>query len=721
MLVLGLAPGLVSAADYTPGSAGLGDPYFPSDGNGGYDVLSYDLKLRYEPDTDRLKGTATIRARAVKNLSRFNLDFVGLDLRDADVNGRDARTRRDGQELIVTPRKGIAKGSTFTAVFRYDGIPEPVEDAFGLSGFIATDDGAIVMGEPHVAATWFPANDHPRDKARFHFRITVPKGVEAIANGALVRKSTSGHWSTWEWDAREPMATYLATMAVGQFDIDKYRANGIRFWDAIDSGLLEDLVSEAMPTDGSQMLFSDVGEPSYKRLTRVIAVPPGGSTLTFDANRDTETDWDFLFVEARTASGDDWTTLPDANGHTNQEVGACPGPLEANPFLADYLTVFVVNPGDPTTPDDDELSCMPTGSSGTWNAISGQSDGWEHWSVTLPNTTASTRNVEVSIAYASDFSVQGRGVALDNVVSSTGVGSTSFEADSDVLDGWTAPLAGPPGSADNPNTWTTATSLAAIPGIGVGAQASFARQPEILAAESGWFSKYPFKAAGGILDDVFLFFALENQTRPTYTPIFFGGGPNDFVVVHELAHQWYGDSVSVDTWQHIWLNEGFATYAEWLWSEREGLGTVQEIFDSFVEIPADDPFWELAIGDPGPVQLFDFPVYGRGAMTLQALRMQVGDEDFFKILRTWATSRKGETGSTRQFIRLAERISGEELDDLFDEWLSAGRPASLPPPSEPPVAARGTASVSATSLAGLPVATRELAVRLKDRRGNPFH
>jgi hypothetical protein len=721
-LLVGLAPGLVSAAQFSPGSTGIGDPYFPNDGNGGYNVLSYDLKLRYEPDTDRLRGTATIRARATKNLSRFNLDFVGLTLRDADVNGRDARTRRDGQELIVTPRKGIPKGSTFTAVFRYDGVPEPIDEGFGISGFVTTGEGVIVMGEPHVAATWFPANDHPRDKARFHFRITVPKGLEAIANGVLVRKSTSSRWSTWEWDAREPMATYLATMAVGQFDVDKYRANGIRFWDAIDTSLLEDLVAEATPTNGSQMLSSDVGEPSYKRLTRVIAVPPGGSTLTFDANRDTETAWDFVFVEARAAGGSDWTTLPDANGHTNQEVGACPGPLEANPFLAHYLTVFVVNPGDPTTPEDDELSCMPTGSSGTWNAISGPSDGWEHWSVTLPNTTSSTRNVEVSITYASDFSVQGRGVALDNVVSSTGDGSTSFEADGNVLDGWAAPLAGPPGSADNPNTWTTATSLAAIPGLGAFAKASFARQPEILDAEADWFGRYPFKASGGIVDDAFVFFALENQTRPTYSPFFFSGGPNDSVVVHELAHQWFGDSLAVHAWQHIWLNEGFASYAEWLWSEREGLGTAQEIFDSFVEIPADDPFWELAIGDPGPIQLFDFPVYGRGAMTLHALRTEVGDADFFKILQTWSKSQKNGTVTTREFMRLAERISGEDLDELFDEWLSAGRPASLPPapepPPEPPAAARATAAT--TSLSRLPEATRDLAIRLKDRRGNPF-
>jgi aminopeptidase N len=187
-------------------------------------------------------------------------------------------------------------------------------------------------------------------------------------------------------------------------------------------------------------------------------------------------------------------------------------------------------------------------------------------------------------------------------------------------------------------------------------------------------------------------------------------------VVHELAHQLFGDSLALHEWQHIWLNEGFATYAEWLWSEREGFGTTQEIFDSFVALPAEDEFWSLAIGDPGPEHLFDFPVYGRGAMTLHALRVEVGDADFFRIVRTWARTQKGGTVTTREFIRLAERISGEDLDDLFDEWLSAGRPASLPPP--PPPEARGTASV--TRLSSLPDAVQELATRLKDRRGNPY-
>jgi len=146
--------------------------------------------------------------------------------------------------------------------------------------------------------------------------------------------------------------------------------------------------------------------------------------------------------------------------------------------------------------------------------------------------------------------------------------------------------------------------------------------------------------------------------------------------VHELAHQWFGDSVALAEWKHMWLNEGFATYAEWLWGEREGLGTTQEVFDSlYQEIPADDPFWDVVVGDPGIPFLFHGAVYVRGAMTLQVLRNEVGDRDFFRILRTWAAGRAGGNGTTGQFIALAERISGEQLDQLFETWLvTPGKP-----------------------------------------------
>jgi aminopeptidase N len=163
------------------------------------------------------------------------------------------------------------------------------------------------------------------------------------------------------------------------------------------------------------------------------------------------------------------------------------------------------------------------------------------------------------------------------------------------------------------------------------------------------------------------------------------------VVVHELAHQWFGDSVALAEWKHIWLNEGFAQYSEWMWSEEVGLGTAQELFDAFYNgIPATDPFWSVVIGDPGPELLFDNAVYIRGAMAVHALRQEVGDRDFFRILHAWTTRRAGGNGTIPQFIRLAERISGQQLDDLFDVWLFTGSKPVL----------EGATTAQATAAAG---------------------
>jgi hypothetical protein len=246
------------------------------------------------------------------------------------------------------------------------------------------------------------------------------------------------------------------------------------------------------------------------------------------------------------------------------------------------------------------------------------------------------------------------------------------------MDGWTVP-GSPEGSIPNENDWIAGTVDDTPPTAGEVAAGSLARQPEIISFLSGVFGPYPFSAAGGIVDDGDLGFALENQTRPIYSKLFFIGPEfGDGVVVHELARHWFGDSLALARWQHIWLNEGFATYAEWLWSEHEGFDTAQQIFDNFAGFPAEHPLWAVTIGDPGPAALFDGAVYIRGAMTLHALRTQVGDETFFRILRRWARSRAGGIVATQDFIRLAERISGRRLGALFDRWLFApGKPEGL--------------------------------------------
>src|SRR5688572_2539047 len=191
------------------------------------------------------------------------------------------------------------------------------------------------------------------------------------------------------------------------------------------------------PHSGTQYVYSQIADVSYKRLTREIAVPAGGGQLRFWTSYDTEAEWDHLFVEARTPGGDDWTTLPELNGHTTTETGlsCAAGWVELHPHLARYQTW-----------DGDE-SCTAEGDSGVWNAASGNSAGWQEWIIDL--SAYAGGSVEISIAYASDWATQGIGVFLDDITLPDGT-FTSFETG---LDGWA--IAGPPeGSAPNVNNFT---------------------------------------------------------------------------------------------------------------------------------------------------------------------------------------------------------------------------------------------------------------------------
>jgi aminopeptidase N len=469
-LLLSLLPGVSSAAapaQPVPGASGAGDSYFPLYGNGGYDVRHYGLDIRYDPATDVLAGVARVRLRPTVELSRFDLDLVGLTVRELTVDGVPATwTRESGQELVIVPAQPLPAGRDVTVRVRYDGIPVPYHfPGLGTYGFLATPDGAIAVGQPEVAASWFPVDDHPSDKATYRIALTAPADLQAISNGLPSPRVVRGGWATTTWQVRDPMASYLSFLAIGHFAVHR------------------------------------------------------------------------------------WKTASD---------------------------LPVIDAVDPAVP-------------------------------------ASVRR------------------RID---------------------------------------------------------ASFRRQGEILAVESAWFGPYPFEAAGGVVDVVPIGFALENQTRPTYSMDFWNipDRPTlgNSVVVHELAHQWYGDSVALEQWRDIWLNEGFATYAEWLWAEREFGFTPQEFFDSEYRRPANDPLWQLEIGDAGPVRLFDQPVYVRGAMTLQALRTTVGTADFFRILRTWARVHRNRNGTTAEFITLAERISGRSLHGLFHDWLYT---ATKPPPATATAAA----------------------------------
>ncbi|MEV0316617.1 M1 family metallopeptidase [Nonomuraea fuscirosea] len=430
-----------AATDRRAGAPGIGDPDFPKDGNGGYDVAHYDLVVDYVPTTKRLTGVTTIKATATQDLSRFNLDLSGLDVREVSVDGSPARFGRQGDELTVRPAKTIADRARFTVRVAYSGTPKPAKDSanLGTYGFVPTSDGAFVASEPNGSKTWFPNNDHPSDKATYDFTITVPTGLTALANGELVgAPATKGGTTTFRWRERHPMASYLATATLGKFDLR----------------------------------------------------------------------------QGATASG-------------------------------------------------------------------------------IPNLAATDPRFKSS---------------LDKLYTT---------------------------SAEVTDYWSTV------------------------------FGPYPFSSTGGVVDDYSAGYALENQTKPLYG----GFDPDETIIAHELAHQWFGNSLTIRRWKDLWLNEGFATYAEWLWSEHKGRKTAEATFAELLKRPATDPMWTYPPGRAKPDDLFNQSVYTRGGMTLHALRRAIGDATFFTLLKTWAADHRYGHVTTDEFIDLAQRLSGKDLTALFDAWL----------------------------------------------------
>jgi aminopeptidase N len=243
--VLGLAAAVLLVAapsavgkQYVVGSDGLGDPFFPQAGNGGYDVAHYSLTLDYDRPANFLKGTAVIQATATQNLRRFNLDFRDFyAISSLTVNGQRAQFARPGeQELAISPAVPLDAGSDFTVRVDYAGKPKTIKDPDkSIEGWIPTDDGAFVVNEPQGSPGWFPVNDNPRDKATYEFAVSVPQGHTVMANGELVSHTTGGGKETWRWREDSPMASYLATATNGPFQTSFYTsAFGLPMYDAVD-------------------------------------------------------------------------------------------------------------------------------------------------------------------------------------------------------------------------------------------------------------------------------------------------------------------------------------------------------------------------------------------------------------------------------------------------------------------------------------------------------
>ncbi len=460
-------------AKIVAGALEIGDPYFPGLGNGGYDVEHYDLVLDLDMASDELVAEVTVRARALEPLASFALDLYGLEVHAVTVDGQAARFERTpappgetrdkkpfrSGELIVHPAQPLAAGNTFETAVHYSGSPAVRPDpSIGFLpgvGWDRKESGVYVVSECIGASSWFPCNDHPRDKATYSFRITVEKPYTAAANGLLLEVLEQGDERTFVFEARDPMASYLATLNVAEF------------------GVIEQQGPRGLPI------------------------------------------------------------------RTYHPLGA----------------------------SEEEL-------------------------------------------------------------------------------------------------------------------APFRRQGEVIAHLETLFGPYPFDSAGAVICYESIGGALECQTLSVYSR-----GCNLQVIVHELAHQWFGNCVSPDLWRDMWLNEGFASYSEWLWDEHEGgqeayERSVRRAYGRLRTSKTGSPF------DPGVTRVFSGRVYTRGAMVLHGLRTEVGDETFFRILKGWVEHRYDGNGSTQDFAAFAAHTAGRDLTSFFDAWLfsevTPEIPAWEPIPEEEP-------------------------------------
>lgn len=224
----------------SPGAPGVDDSLLPGAGNGGYDALHYALDLTVEPDGERvLAGTATLTARATQDLSAFHLDLSGLEATKVTVDGRKAGHRHRGTELRIEPAEDLAKGREFEVAVTYSGDPGPVRGAVDDSedGWLPTDDGALVMGEPVGAMTWYPVNNTVLDPATYEVSLTVPDGLTGVSNGHYEGREDAARdgFDTFRWRNAAQTIPYLVTVAVGDFALDTAETDsGVEVVTAVD-------------------------------------------------------------------------------------------------------------------------------------------------------------------------------------------------------------------------------------------------------------------------------------------------------------------------------------------------------------------------------------------------------------------------------------------------------------------------------------------------------
>ena len=211
-----------------------------------------------------------------------------------------------------------------------------------------------------------------------------------------------------------------------------------------------------------------------------------------------------------------------------------------------------------------------------------------------------------------------------------------------------------------------------------GVLADFSQLGAMMEFFQACFGPYPFSAYTVIVTPDVLEIPLEAQAMAIFGSNHAGGiGLVERLVAHELAHQWFGNSVGLASWKHIWLNEGFACYSEWLWSEHQGGPSADALARQFRRYLVAQPT-DIILGDPGPALMFDDRVYKRGALTLHALRLTIGDKPFFELLREWVATYRLGVANTDDFRALAARHCEGSLEPLFDEWLFGTSVPRLP-------------------------------------------
>ncbi len=215
-------------ADPLAGAPGMGDSFYPNFGNGGYDTIQYTLDITIKNvASSELDAVTTIEAIATQDLSRFNLDFAGFEINSITVNGEAAQFERKGQELTVIPVQALSKDQTFTVAVSYNGIPTPMTSkALPFpTGWIVYENGIFVLSEPDGSASFYPVNDHPLDKAIYTIIVTVPEPWEVAANGVLQNQTDNGDTTTYTFTVRDPMASYLTTINVNDFDVETMKSD----------------------------------------------------------------------------------------------------------------------------------------------------------------------------------------------------------------------------------------------------------------------------------------------------------------------------------------------------------------------------------------------------------------------------------------------------------------------------------------------------------------